>query len=365
MKSVDIEIDFPYSLPTMPKLWKRPTNGFYYVVWQEAGKQRKRSLKTKEERSAKKLFNAFKRDLVLKKVSPIGGKLRTTISEFRDEYLDHVQSSGMSESTYEGYQTALNKAIACWGDIPLGHVTTRHIDRMVQDMFKAGLKAPTINKNRRHLRAALNKAVEWNYLKNPVKFPTEVKEEKRSRFLNKKQLAMVLSKINDDEFIDVVLLGAYTGLRSSEILRLTPEDIDNPDGFLRVSSKQKNKQESWIPINQAARTILERCLSRGHEKIVRFKTRQTISKKFKKAVRAAGFEIPRFHDLRHTFGSHLAMADVGEKTIQELMRHKSMVSTLIYTHVSPKHLADASAKINYGPMPIQMQKSGQNKDTGR
>jgi integrase len=364
LKSVDTQIDFPYALPTMPKLWKRPNTGFYYVTWQESGKSQKRSLKTKEKRIAKKLFNAFKRDLLLNKVSRIGGKLNITLSRFRDEYLEHLHATKKAAGTYEGYQTALNKALACWGDLPVGHITTRHIDRLIADMSKAGLKAPTINKNRRHLKAALNKACKWKYLKEPVEFPGEVEEEERLRYLTKEELAKVLAQIDDAEFADVVLLGAYSGLRSGEILRLTRDDIDNPDGFLRISSKQKNKKESWIPINETTRTILTRCIARGHGKMVRFRTRQTVSKYFKKAARAAGFEIPRFHDLRHTFGSHLAMLNIGEKTIQDLMRHKSMASTLIYTHVSPKHLTEASNKINYGPMTIPKRKAGQKQDSG-
>ena len=60
---VDMVLEFPYSFPTMAKLWKRPDTGYYAIVWQEAGKQRRRSLKTKEPRIAKKLFNAFKRDM--------------------------------------------------------------------------------------------------------------------------------------------------------------------------------------------------------------------------------------------------------------------------------------------------------------
>lgn len=350
-KLVDTILEFPYSFPTMAKLWKRPDTGYFSVVWQEAGKQRRRSLKTKDRRIAKKLFNVFKRDLVLKKVSPIGGRLKVSISSFRDEFLDHI-SATLSSSTYECYQTAIDKAISCWGDMPVGHISSRHVDQLIEDMARAGLKTPTVNKNRRHLKAALKKAYEWDYMKSPVKFPPELKEEKQVRFLTKKELGRILSKVEDDEFADVILLAAYTGLRSGEILRLTNADIDNPEGFLRVSPKQKNKVESWIPVNETARSVLNRCRTRGTGKVVRFKTRQTISKKFKKAARAAGLEHARFHDLRHTFGSHLAMMDVGEKSIQELMRHKSMASTMVYTHVSPKHLAEASNKINYGPMPL-------------
>jgi integrase len=366
LKSVDTKIEWAYAWPTMPTLWRRPSNGCYYVVFQENGHSRKKSLKTREHRTAVKLFNAFRQDLIRKKVAPIGGRLSVTLSMFRDELLAHVETS-LSLSTYECYKTALDKALQCWGDIPVGHITSRHIDKYTQDLIRSGLKIPTVNKNRRHLKGALNKAYEWEYLKAPVRFSSPVKEDESVRYLTNKELSKILSHIHDPEFNDLVLLAAYTGLRSGEILRLTWNDIDNPQGFLRISPRQKNRKEAWIPINKTTRAVIGRCRSRRDQDagLFRFQTRQTISKTFKRAARAAGIPHARFHDLRHTFGSHLAMAGQNEVTIKELMRHKSIASTMVYTHVSPRHLAAASAKINYGPMPIPMQKSGQKQDRGR
>ena len=339
----------------MATLWKNP-NGYYSVLWQEEGKQRRKSLKTKEIRIAKKRFHAFKRDLALNKIVPINGvTLKATIAEFKTEFLDHVDAK-LATSTYECYATAINKAIGCWGDIPLGHVTPRHLDRLVKDMIRAGLAIATVNKNMRHLKRTLKQSYEWEYIEKPLKFPKPIKEPKKQRFLQAPELQKILDEIHDPELTDVVLLALYTGLRSTEIIRLKSYDIDNPEGFLRISSDQKSKNENRIPINKTARIILERCRGRGGKKLVRFQTRQTISKFFKRAVRAAGMEDPRFHDLRHTFGSHLAMLGENEKTIQDLMRHESMASTMVYTHVSPEHLIEASNRVNFGPMPVPNQR---------
>ena len=223
-------------------------------------------------------------------------------------------------------------------------------------MIRAGLKIPTVNKNYRHVKAALNKAYEWKYLSKPIRFPKQIEEEEKLRFLTNSQLMKIIEKTDDEEYADCCLFSAYTGLRSGEIIRLFWDDVDNPYGFLRISPKQKNKKEAWIPINTNARSILKRCRQRGHRQPFRFKTRQTLSKRFKVAARAADLGRFRFHDLRHTFGSHLAMKGENQVTIQQLMRHKSMSSTMIYTKISPEHLRKASEKINYGPMPVIMNK---------
>ena len=57
--------------------------------------------------------------------------------------------------------------------------------------------------------------------------------------------------------------------------------------------------------------------------------------------RQDGIQGGRFHDLRHTFASHLVMNGVDLVTIQQLLGHGSINMTMRYSHLAPEHRAKA------------------------
>jgi integrase len=335
-----------------PYLWRHEEFETYYVMWQaEGGVTRRRSLETKDRRIALIRLREFIRDIYSGSVSPAVAKGRLNFFAYCDEFLDNHARTRTRETTVKLYQEALAKAKASWGDIPLHSITTRHVDAFMAGMIRAGLMPATVNKNFRHVRTALNKAFHWGYLEKPIRFPSQLSEEQKSRFLTIAQLDQLIKAVPDPELADFIIAAAYTGLRSGELLALEWGDVDNPEGFLRVTSKQKGKKENRIPISAKFYEVLGRCRARHGKRVFRWHNVTTMSHLVKKAIRKAGLpESMHLHDMRHTFGSHLAMSGYNEKTIQDLMRHASMASTIVYTKLSPEHLRKASESIDYGPL---------------
>ena len=76
----------------------------------------------------------------------------------------------------------------------------------------------------------------------------------------------------------------------------------------------------------------------------------------RRALRMAGVSRPEgcigWHDLRHTYGCHLAMRGVGLKVIQELMGHATIEMTMRYAHLSSEARESAVQELDR-PIPQQ------------
>ena len=67
---------------------------------------------------------------------------------------------------------------------------------------------------------------------------------------------------------------------------------------------------------------------------------------FKTALRKAGISDFRFHDLRHTFASHLVMNGVNIRTVQQLLGHKDIKMTMRYSHLSRDFVQEAVSHLD-------------------
>ena len=148
------------------------------------------------------------------------------------------------------------------------------------------------------------------------------------------------------------------GLRVSEAMGINEGDLDFPEGIVRV--RGKGKRERLAPLGSYATRALRRWLKVRHlapsepndsnapvfvNKFGRRLTTRSVSRMLEKHLKAAGLDTRTTpHTLRHSFATHLLDRGADIRSVQELLGHKSLVTTQIYTHVSTAGLREAYEK---------------------
>ena len=325
-------------------------NGVYYVVWREDGKQHWRSLRTKDKALARRLFNQFKKAYLQGKLIRLeDGSKRIRLSEFGEEYFAWLEKA-REPGTYEQYKIAWDKLIAAVGDILLPDLSRKHIDLFVQSELAKGNKPVTVNKDLRSLKAILNKAVEWEYIKESpmAKYKMLKVDKKPPRALTREEIVRLLSAIDDEHFRLFVAFALYSGCRRNEILSLTWDKIDLENRVIYIE-KTKSHHSRYVPISSSLMAVLERLkhFSQVGKLFPRWSP-NWVTHKFKHYARKAGLPDIRLHDLRHTFATHLVAEGVPLKVLQELLGHQSLTSTLVYAHAMEETKRVAVEKLKAG-----------------
>jgi len=115
-------------------------------------------------------------------------------------------------------------------------------------------------------------------------------------------------------------------------------------GFILLDTTKTGERRE-IPIDNTLKEMFNE-MPRGFESKCVFTgkdgdTYKSVKRSFNTALKKAEISNFRFHDLRHTFASHLVMTGIDLVTVKELLGHKSLTMTLRYAHLSPGHKVKA------------------------
>jgi integrase/recombinase XerC len=145
------------------------------------------------------------------------------------------------------------------------------------------------------------------------------------------------------------------GLRVSELVGISDADLDLDDGLVRV--KGKGKRERLAPLGryavEALHTWLAQRILAKHQrpqatspvftnKFGQRLTTRSVARMLEKYLLITGLNLKTSpHTLRHSFATHLLDRGADIRSVQELLGHKSLVTTQIYTHLSTAGLRQA------------------------
>ena len=221
----------------------------------------------------------------------------------------------------------------------LGSITVKHLEDY--KTYRAGLVKPrTVNRELDILKSMFARATEWGYIKvNPGREVKKLKFQKRPpTYLILEELGKLLEACEDECLYTFIVLGAFTGLRKEELLRLKWEDVN----FTRrevVVQDAKNNEFRTVPMNQLVFDTLKRHPRHISGEVVLArpdgKPYRDLRQSFEKALNRAELKRIRIHDLRHSFASNLVAGGSGLPVVMELMGHKDIQTTMIYAHLAP------------------------------
>jgi integrase len=270
-----------------------------------------------------------------------------TLAEFAEEYL--VWYSQAFPDTHYDVEKRIRKVI-----VPgLGKYRIDSIPLQQAEMWKLNrgtqVAASAANNEIATLRAMLNKAVAWGKIQvSPLptaRFPNLPRAAKvKPTFATKAHMeALYLhAQTLEPHWAPIWKLYVNTGMRRTEALNLQWGDVQSEliSIVSRTTARTKSGKSRDVPLNDGAREALDalRALTGGMRYVLPRVTRDYLTAKFRAQADAALLppEI-HLHSLRHTFASHLVMAGVSLREVQELLGHSTILMTEIYAHLAPGH----------------------------
>ncbi len=330
---------------------KIPRSKFYQLVYFVDGKRTTVSTKTSNLTEAYKFLGRFK----INPKEPLKEEpVLISLSAFKNEYLEFVKPT-KSKKYVCTIDLSFRMLMNFTGDIQLNKLDLRTLDKFITATFSRTPRGASLYY--RTLKAALSKAVLWNYLpENPLK---KIKSPKVARtfpiFITEEELQLILSNTQEEVLRNLFLTAFYTGMRLSELVNIKWSWIDLKQNQITVKCSEefttKSKKERIIPINQNLRTILTNCFPKVisitddyvFSRIIGIKLNDDfITKKFKQAVRNSKLNDKiHFHTLRHSFASLLVQRGVSLYVVKELLGHEALITTQIYSHLQQQNLRDA------------------------
>ncbi len=188
---------------------------------------------------------------------------------------------------------------------------------------------------------------DWLWItSNPVHSIRKPPDSKgRVRFLNddeRDSLLFACRKSDEARLYPLVLTALYTGARRTELLRLRWEDVDLERGLATLHQTKNGDRRALVITDPVAEELRSWSKERRIAKDLVFPSptgKSTFPFRTWKAVREeAGIDDFRFHDLRHSFASYLAMTGATLTEIAEALGHRSLSQVKRYAHLTEGHI---------------------------
>jgi integrase/recombinase XerD len=287
------------------------------------------------------------------------------VNHLVDAFLDYLTvERGLAANTRLAYGDDLSQFVSFLHRRKLDHINSvqrQHITEYLMEQRKRGLTARSVSRHLAAIRMFCRFLHRERMLANDITQTIDSPKLWRTlpHTLDYREVEQLLAApqtrtklgVRDRAMLELMYA---SGLRVSEVAKITLSEVNLEAGFLRVVGK--GNKERIVPVGKQAAEWLQRYIDHarsslgrnGHTRSEVFLSsrgtalnRKTIWHLIKKHAHAAGINkniTP--HTLRHSFATHLLENGGDLRVIQEMLGHADIATTQIYTHVDQRRLKD-------------------------
>lgn len=278
----------------------------------------------------------------------INGNITKSFTEFIER---EIKRGNTASSTKVTQTTTLKRLKEFRKDVLFTDCNVEFLASFERFLKLKKLSVNTINKYFRHLRTFYNLAINQDLVELSTypfrKFKLHTEETHRQPITPEEITAIEAVNIPPElhhlqKVKDMFLLACYTGLRFSDLTALKPEHFITRDKQYFIDTKMvKTKTHLTIPITELNRIfrgnlmeIVSRYIDRDRPFMFDELTNQYVNRCLKELAELAGItSLVTFHTARHTLATFLIGRGVPITTVQRLLGHKKLATTMIYTKV--------------------------------
>ncbi len=243
---------------------------------------------------------------------------------------------------------------------PVSKITAPTILQVSLELEEEGKSNATINRIISAVSKPLNFGAQMMVLPTwqPCKFVRRKEADRKPEYYTKAEVAQLAACAVDpfqrDDLKDVINFAAYTGLRRGDVYKIKAKDIDLGRGLIHVGGRSDNRTKSGkyrsIPIHTHIIEMLAKRIDGVKRTVAIFGDEwgnpTELSRAFMKVKNFLDFdEGYDFHSLRHSFATWHVEAGTPIITLQNLMGHSRIETTLVYAKATDNSRREAMANI--------------------
>jgi integrase len=342
----------------------KPT-GKYYALIKRAGKQFRRSLKTKDRKLAERRLAELRGKITKLKVSPDSN---LTFEQMAKRWMT-VTGHTLKARTIHRRETALAAVKPYFKDVAIRNIEKNHCE---QWLSKRGVKmsAQTFAHELSLIKNVFNYAIENGLiLSNPA---AHIKRRRitqaKINVPTREQFQSLVAAIRQSDGrpdsqkkaspgADLVELMAYSGMRVGEAAALRWADVDFDRGIITVTGGEagtKNQEVRTVPIAEALRNLLKRLHNdRKPQPTDLVSPIKDTKRAINRACKKLNFPHFHHHDFRHFFATTCIEAGVDIPTISRWLGHKDggALAMRVYGHLRQEHSFSQIKLVNFTAHP--------------